>query len=327
MNTPYLILAPMEGVIDAPMRELLTGLGGIDACVSEFIRVSQVPVPPKVIRRFVPESRNRWRTPSGIPVIPQILGSDPWNVAKTARTLEGMGAPAVDLNFGCPAKTVNRHEGGASLLRCPEKLISVIDAVRDAIPRMTLSAKIRLGWSDPEEVYGLIESLKVRRLAWLTVHARTKEDGYGPAARWEYLAAIRKKLPYPLIANGDIAGPEDLVRCRELTGCDRFMIGRAAIQDPWVFAKIAQNSSEDPPSAVIKNFLLDFLRKCASHYGTESDRATCARFKQLTGQMGKRHPLVQTYFESAKPLQTTDRIVEILNSSERPISSIGIRRA
>ena len=143
---PLLILAPMEGITDPPMRRLLTGIGGIDWCVSEFIRVSGHVLPDRVIRRFVPEAETGWKTVFGVPVVPQILGGDPEVMAGMARALERMGAPGVDLNFGCPAKTVNKHDGGASLLKCPERLGGIVRAVRDALRRIPVTVKIRLGW-------------------------------------------------------------------------------------------------------------------------------------------------------------------------------------
>src|SRR5262245_29577477 len=117
---PRLVLAPMEGVTDAPMRALLTAIGGIDWCVSEFLRISENVPPPRVFARYVPESGLGWRTAAGTPVVPQLLGGDALKLAEAADVLVRLGAPEVDLNFGCPAKTVNRHDGGATLLQYPE---------------------------------------------------------------------------------------------------------------------------------------------------------------------------------------------------------------
>ncbi|MGB1142639.1 MAG: tRNA-dihydrouridine synthase, partial [Halioglobus sp.] len=114
-----LLLAPMEGVVDYTMRELLTSLGGVDRCVTEFLRVSERLLPPRVFRRICPELEHGGQTSSGVPVYLQILGGDPVVVAENAARGAEMGAPGIDLNFDCPAKTVNRNKGGSVLLREP----------------------------------------------------------------------------------------------------------------------------------------------------------------------------------------------------------------
>ena len=107
-----ILLAPMEGLLDASLRDVLTRLGGIDRCVSEFIRITDRLLPERVFRRLMPELANASRTPSGVPVRAQLLGSDPACLADNAALLATLGPEGIDLNFGCPAKTVNRHRGG-----------------------------------------------------------------------------------------------------------------------------------------------------------------------------------------------------------------------
>ncbi|SFQ70833.1 tRNA-dihydrouridine synthase C [Halopseudomonas formosensis] len=154
------ILAPMEGLVDAPMRDILTRIGGIDRCVSEFIRVTDGPLHPAALHRILPESRQGWRTAAGVPVHPQLLGSDPDWLAHNGAWLADLGAPAVDLNFGCPAKTVNRHRGGATLLREPETLYRIVSAMRAALPaRVPVTAKMRLGYSDTSQTLECAQAL------------------------------------------------------------------------------------------------------------------------------------------------------------------------
>ena len=129
-----LLLAPMEGVVDHTMRELLSGLGGLDRCVTEFLRVSEQLLPPRVFYRICPELRSGGRTASGVPVYLQILGGDPTLVAENAARAAELGAPGIDLNFGCPAKTVNRSDGGSIILREPERVFRIVDAARRALP-------------------------------------------------------------------------------------------------------------------------------------------------------------------------------------------------
>ena len=144
-----LLLAPMEGLLDATLRDVLTRTGGIDRCVSEFIRVTDMLLPERVFVRVVPELLNGGRTRAGVPVRAQLLGSDPGCLAENAERLAGLGPHGIDLNFGCPAKTVNQSRGGAVLLDEPELIGRIVAAVRRAVPaHVPVSAKMRLGFND-----------------------------------------------------------------------------------------------------------------------------------------------------------------------------------
>src|SRR6185503_11882222 len=144
-----ILLAPMEGLLDFVLRDILTRVGGIDRCVSEFIRVTGSLLPERAFLRVVPELRHGGRTPAGVPVRAQLMGSDPVCLAENAARLAGLGPAGIDLNFGCPAKTVNRHGGGAALLDDPELIGRIVAAVRRAVPApVAVSAKMRLGFND-----------------------------------------------------------------------------------------------------------------------------------------------------------------------------------
>lgn len=236
---PTLILAPMEGVTDAPMRRFLTGLGGYDFCVTEFFRISQSIPYAETFARHIPELVHGSRTMSGTPVVVQLLGGDPERVAESARRAAEAGAFGIDLNFGCPAPTVNRNDGGASLLKDPPRLQAIIAAVRAAVPRgVSVSAKLRLGWSDIHEIHANADRVEAAGAAWITIHARTKEQGYRPPVHWEPIADVRRRLSIPVVANGDVWSVDDWKRCRDITGCEHFMLGRSALADPFLALKI-----------------------------------------------------------------------------------------
>ena len=133
-----ILLAPMEGLLDATLRDLLTRVGGVDRCVGEFVRVTDSVLPERVFLRTLPELRHGSCTQAGVPVRAQLLGSDAASMAANAARLAHMGAEGVDLNFGCPAKVVNRHGGGAALLRSPEHIHTLVHAVRRAVPASAL---------------------------------------------------------------------------------------------------------------------------------------------------------------------------------------------
>jgi len=228
-----LLLAPMEGLLDHPLREVLTAVGGIDRCVSEFIRITDMLMPARVFTRIVPELLQGGRTRAGVPVRPQLLGSDPACMADNAAALAALGPDGVDLNFGCPAKVVNRHGGGASLLQDPELLGRIVQAVRRAVPAtLPVSAKMRLGYDDPSRARECAQALAGGGASELVVHARTKADGYRPPAYWELVPAIREAVAIPVVANGEIWTPDDAERCRRVSGCDALMLGRGMVADP-----------------------------------------------------------------------------------------------
>ncbi len=228
-----LLLAPMEGLLDFVLRDVLTRVGGVDRCVSEFIRVTGTLLPDKVFYRYLPELHNGGRTLAGTPVRAQLLGSDPASMADNAAHLAALGPEGIDLNFGCPAKVVNRHGGGAALLQEPERIAALVAAVRRAVPaHMPVSAKMRLGFNDTRLALECARAMQAGGACEIVVHARTKADGYRPPAYWEQIPAIRAAVSIPVVANGEIWSVEDARRCREMSGCDTLMLGRGMVADP-----------------------------------------------------------------------------------------------
>jgi len=231
----------MEGVTDAPMRALQTERGAFAFCISEFLRVSQNLLPARVFLKHVPELRDGCKTPSGVPVQVQLLGGDPDLLAQAALTAVELGAPAIDLNFGCPAPTVNRHDGGATLLKYPDRIRAIVSAVRNAVPReIPVSAKLRLGWDGIDAVHRNADEAAAGGANWITIHGRTRAAGYAPPIYWEPIGKVRERLsPLPVVANGDIWTLEDFKRCQDSTSCEHYMLGRGALADPNLSRNIA----------------------------------------------------------------------------------------
>lgn len=239
-DVPALVLAPMDGVTDAPMRALQGASRAFTFAVSEFVRVSAEPIPRKVFLRDVPELSQGGRTSTGLPVQVQILGGHAGRMAESAFVACNAGAQAIDINFGCPAPTVNRHDGGAALLAYPFRIREIVAAVRAAVPaHVPVSAKLRLGWDNVDAIHENAAMAAEGGASWLTIHARTKCQGYAPPVYWGEIGRVRKALQIPIIANGDIWTYEDFLRCRDETGCDHFMIGRGALANPTLPVRIA----------------------------------------------------------------------------------------
>lgn len=248
-NVPAVVLAPMEGVTDYAMRRLLTEIGGFDLSVSEFIRVSWERLPDRVILDHLPELSHegalKGRTLSGCPVMLQILGGIPELVAETALQGVRLGALGIDLNFGCPSPTVNRSDGGAILLKHPDRIQSIVKAVRSVVPsRVPVSAKLRLGWDSITPIFENVTAAEEGGADWVTVHARTRTQGYAPPVHWEILRDLRASCKVPVVVNGDIRDCESFDRARELTGANHFMIGRGALGDPKLSLNIRRRAPD-----------------------------------------------------------------------------------
>ncbi|MET0344022.1 MAG: tRNA-dihydrouridine synthase family protein [Polyangiales bacterium] len=232
----YLSLAPMDGVTDWVHRELASGLGAVSACVTEFVRITDRAPPAKVFLRTCPELARGGTTSHGVPVFVQLLGGDPAAMAAAAKVAAALGAPGIDLNFGCPAKRVNNHDGGASILRCPERAAAITRAVRDAVPpHIPVSAKVRLGWDSSDPAVEIAQAVERGGAAWITIHGRTKAQMYAPPVDYGAIGRARAAIAIPVVANGDIASVEALSACRAQTAASAFMVGRGALARPYLF--------------------------------------------------------------------------------------------
>lgn len=312
-----LSLAPMEGVTDWIMRDILTHIGGIDFCVTEFLRVTKTLHPNKIFFRHCPELLSDSKTSSGVPVIFQLLGGEPNPLAENAQRVAELGASGVDLNFGCPAKTVNRHDGGAVLLKCPERLYDITKTVRQNVPQhVPVSGKIRLGFEDTSLFVENAIALQEAGARWITVHCRTKSQGYRPPAHWHFIQQLKKTITIPIIANGDIDSVQSFHSCHEITGVPSFMIGRASLSDPFLFNKIKQSTSANkdtqtafagekfktPPTAEqewneIERLILSFYLRCKLHI---NGHFAASRTKQWLKYLSLKQPLAVELFNKIK---------------------------
>jgi len=313
VDSPRIILAPMEGLTDFTMRHVLTQLSPYDWCVTEFLRITDRLMPDSVFYRHCPELLNQGRTSNGTPVHFQLLGSDPRMLALNARRAAALGAPAIDLNFGCPAKTVNRHGGGATLLANSQILHEIVRCVREHVPaEVPVSAKMRLGIDSTAELMDNAQAIYEAGADWLTIHARTKSQGYRPPVDWAAVGRVNRHFPHwRVIANGDIGSRDSLARCREITGCTDFMVGRAAVCEPDLVARLKQSGQAALPWAEVHRWQLHFLQKMA---GTEN--GLVGRYKQWLAMTTSVYPEAAVQFQRVK---TQKRIADIVALSDEAL--------
>jgi tRNA-dihydrouridine synthase C len=295
----------MEGLLDFVLRDILTRVGGVDRCVSEFIRVTNTVLPERVFYRVVPELLNKGLTFSGVPVRPQLLGSDPACMADNAAALAQLNPPGIDLNFGCPAKVVNRHGGGAALLDEPELVAKIVAAVRRAVPsNIPVSAKMRLGFNDDSRAEECALAIAESGANELVVHARTKADGYRPPAYWSRIADIRAVVGIRVIANGEIWNVEDAKRCQELSGCDTLMIGRGMVQNPGL-ANDIKGLADVSSWQSIQPLLHDFWELVCNHLDRKS---RTGRFKQWLNFLRRQYPQAEVAYMALRTTNDPDDV-------------------
>ncbi len=313
----------MEGLLDHSLRDALTRVGGVDRCVSEFIRVTGTLLPCRAFERVVPELRNGSRTAAGVPVRAQLLGSDAVCLAENAARLAEMGSAGIDLNFGCPAKTVNLHRGGAVLLDEPETVAMIVAAVRRAVPaHVPVSAKMRLGFNDDRRAEECALAIEGAGATELVVHARTKAHGYRPPAYWDRIADLRALVKLPLIANGEIWTVADALRCREVTGCVDLMIGRGMVSDPGLGLAIQahdaglgvspQGEGRAAPWSSLLPLMQQFWQRVGLHVAA---RHRAGRLKQWLNYLRRSYPEAQQAFDEVRLLQDPAHVEQWLRQA------------
>ena len=314
------LLAPMEGLTDPLMRQILTQIASdlgrpYDWSVSEFIRVTQTVLPAHVFYKYVPELHHDAKTASGTPIHIQLLGSDAQLMAENAAYAAELGAPAIDINFGCPAKTVNSHRGGSVLLDEPDVIYEIISAVRRTVPaHLPVSAKIRLGYTDTCRMDDIKAAIAASGADWLTIHARTKTQGYKPPAYWDKIQNFNT-LAIPVIANGEIWNSEHAQNCMTQSGTTHLMLGRGAVTRPDLIAKIDADNNDIKMLTVLAwqdliAHQIKFLEGAA-----KNDVVLVGRYKQWLGMLTKGYSEAQTLWESIKREKNKAVIIAALQKS------------
>ncbi|MGK0500409.1 MAG: tRNA-dihydrouridine synthase C [Oceanicoccus sp.] len=299
------MLAPMEGVVDYTMRATLSKIGGLDRCVTEFVRITSARLPPKVFYRYCPELHNNGLTPSGTPVYIQLLGGQPEPMALNAQTAASLGAPGIDINFGCPAKQVNRSDGGSVLLKEPDRIFNIVSAVRKAVPIATpVTVKIRLGFEDRSLLEDVCQAIFSAQATELTIHARTKLDGYKPPAYWEAIADIKHHSPIPIIANGEIWNLQDYQRCIAASGCEDVMLGRGILSCPDLARQIHQQQQGKTATVMQWQEVLLMLEQfCRVTEDAYEPKYVGSRVKQWLGYLRQHYLPAALLFEQVKRLK------------------------
>lgn len=307
------VLAPMEGVVDHLMRDMLTKIGGYDLCVTEFVRIVDQLLPSRVFYRVCPELKNDGLTPSGTPVRVQLLGQQPQWLAENAARAIDLGSRGIDLNFGCPAKTVNKSRGGAILLREPNTLYNIVSEVRKAVPEQHMvTAKMRLGFEDKSLALDNAKAIEEAGASLISIHARTKVEGYNPPAYWDWIARIKEHISIPIVANGEIWSRSDAEACQQQSNCQDIMLGRGALALPNL-ARVIKGQQSPMSWDEVRDLLISY-----SGYELFGDKGRYYpnRIKQWFGYLKLQYPEAQELFDKIRRLRASEQIVEQLSLAD-----------
>ena len=303
-----ILLAPMEGLADPLMRDVLTAIGGYDWGISEFIRVTESVLPNRTFLRTCPELLNDSRTASGTPMRVQLLGSDPHFMAANARRALRHLPAGIDINFGCPAPTVFRHRGGSALLGEPQLLYDIVSAVRAVVPvDIPFTAKMRLGIEDDSLAVDCARAIEAGGADELIVHGRTKVDGYRPPARWAQIDRVRAAVNIPIIANGEVWTVDDFRKCQLESGCADIMIGRGALADP-LLARRLRGEAVGGWDALIPSV--------ATYWHGVRERVlpvhAGGRLKQWLMLLRRHYPQAELLYQRLRPVKSAEEIDRLL---------------
>ena len=249
-------LAPMAGVTDKPFRSFMREMGcGI--ITTELVSAKALQagsVKTQQLMEFEESQR-----PVGI----QIFGEDGSALGEGAQRVEDAGADFVDLNLGCPVNKIVKKGAGSALLKNLNELAKILRQMRSAV-KIPLSLKVRTGWDQNSLNAGEVaEMARDEGFSWMTVHGRTRSQGYSGSADWNYIKSIKEKAPLPVIGNGDIKTAEQAVEKLKFSQCDGVMIGRGALKNPWIFLE-ATALLEGHSKKINKNFT-EVIHKLKNH--------------------------------------------------------------
>ena len=271
---PFLILAPMEGVGDRCFRKAIASIGGFDEAVRDFLRVPRNAHVKSLARDYdagelVP-----------IPLAAQIMGSDPQLMGEMAQEMQARGAPRIDLNCGCPSNKVTGRGAGSSLLKEPNFLNEVAAAIVKAVS-IPVTIKMRSGYEDTSLFKENLFAAQESGVSYITLHPRTKVDGYGPPAKWELIAEAKSLLKIPVVGNGDILNVEHALEMLKQTRCDALMIGRGSVINPFIFHEIKAYFSKQVYCPEWKSLASYLDVYCSEIPDQTSARSKINKLKQL----------------------------------------------
>ncbi len=252
------ILAPMDGYSDWPFRSICRSLGSAMS-YSEFVKVEHVLHSRRHTKaKLYYEQAER-------PVVFQLYGDDVEQIVQAALAVQDLGPDIIDINMGCPAKSVASRGAGVGLMRTPPKIGRLFRKLSKVL-HVPVTGKIRLGWEDMRTYKLVARIVEENGGSLIAIHGRTKEQNYGGQANWDAIAEVKAAVKIPVIGNGDVKTVADIDRMKQYAGCEAVMIGRAAIANPWIFSRLER---EQVSPEQVREIVRQHLERNVKFYGAE----------------------------------------------------------
>ncbi|MBI4761900.1 MAG: tRNA dihydrouridine synthase [Chloroflexota bacterium] len=252
------ILAPMDGYSDWPFRSLCRRLGSAMS-YTEFVKVE------KILSRSKEPAKRLYFEEAERPVVFQIYGDDPDLILKAALKVQELNPDVIDINMGCPAKTIADRGAGVGMMLTPVKVARTFRKLVRAL-RVPVTGKMRLGWERNKNYKLIARIVEEEGGSLIAIHGRTKEQRYSGNADWDAIAEVKSLVKIPVIGSGDVRSVADIQRMKRHTNCDAVMIGRGAIANPWIFAGLDR---EQVPPQMVQETVREHLQKSVRFYGEE----------------------------------------------------------
>lgn len=308
-------MAPMAGITDKPFRTILAECGGGNL-ISEMVAVN-------AIQRKNPKSYQIADVKDEpYPVTVQMVGNNPELFADAAQLITELGAHSIDINMGCPVKKIVNNNSGSALMKDLNLASQIIKATVKATS-LKVSVKFRKGWDEAHvNAVDFAKMCEDAGASYITVHGRTRAQGYSGVADWNIIAAVKQAVSIPVIGNGDITSPEDAKQKMETSGVDGVMIGRAILGNPWLLDRTDRylrglQAKTMPTTADIRKMLLKHLHLLINYYGERGGIAISRKFiswyvhglyeakkfrEQYTkiGELAAAENLINEYFEKVQ---------------------------
>jgi tRNA-dihydrouridine synthase B len=250
------ILAPMDGFSDWPFRSICRSLGSAMS-YNEFTRAEFIiNAFENIAPRFEYDEAER-------PFVIQVYGDDPELIIAAALRVQEKHPDIIDINMGCPARTVANRGAGVGLMRTPLKVARIFQKLSKILD-VPVTGKIRLGWEDNRTYKLIAHVVEENGGALIAVHGRTQEQGYSGEANWDAIAEVKAAVKIPVIGNGDVKMVADIERMKVHTGCEAVMIGRASIGNPWIFARLDR---DQVTPGMIRQMVHQHLERNMQFYG------------------------------------------------------------
>jgi len=252
------LLAPMDGYSDWPFRSLCRDLGSAMS-YTEFVHAEKILSKSKQpMKKLYFEAAER-------PVTFQLYGDNPDRIVEAALRVQDWGPDIIDINMGCPAKSVSNRGAGVGMMKSPLKIARTFKKLTAKL-KVPVTGKIRLGWERNQNYKLIARIVEECGGSLIALHGRTKEQAYSGKANWDAIAEVKATVKIPVIGNGDVKRVEDIEKMKLYTGCDAVMIGRATLANPWIFSRLDR---EQVTSEQVRGTIRTHLAKSVEFYGEE----------------------------------------------------------